>query len=252
MHPERRLNQLLLGCLGPGQLRWLAERYFPELAANLPGDSASHADLASAAAGIVRRHGLEHSLGDQRGFFDVLAGACPDRQRDILEVAGDWGVEVPENPVRVRLPASFRCRVFLSYSRRDEQWALLLEGLLTALGLQPFLDTASIRAGEDWAARLRSEIASSDRFLLIWSRNAASSDWVGREVERALQVASSERVEGFVLVLRLDDTPVPPGLSHIQHIDLAGLLGGSGGITLTPEELRLLEQLAARASGRGS
>ena len=46
-------------------------------------------------------------------------------------------------------------KIFISYSRKDEEFA---QGLLSGLkvgGFEPYLDKHDIAAGEDWAARTR-------------------------------------------------------------------------------------------------
>ena len=55
-----------------------------------------------------------------------------------------------------------KLKVFISYSRKDEDFAQdLLAGLRVA-GFEPYLDKHDIAAGEDWEARLGRLIDAAD------------------------------------------------------------------------------------------
>ena len=84
-------------------------------------------------------------------------------------------------PARVR-----SARVFISYRSDDPDLSLaqtFYEELLAA-GHQPFIAGESL-LGDDWPARIGSELEESDYFLLLLSSRSATSDMVTEEVKRA-------------------------------------------------------------------
>jgi len=77
--------------------------------------------------------------------------------------------------------------IFLSYSQKTErELADALHSALEAAGHQVFLDRRSIRAGEHWQERLRTEIQSADAMVVLLSKvSVQQSDYVPVEVEYA-------------------------------------------------------------------
>jgi TIR domain len=55
-----------------------------------------------------------------------------------------------------------------------------LQGV-AASGTRYFADVVDLEPGERWERRLELGIDECDLFLLFWSRNAKSSDWVKKE-----------------------------------------------------------------------
>ena len=108
------------------------------------------------------------------------------------------------------LPASVR-RVFISYAHEDQPWAEERARVAENLDWTVFFDQASLRAGDIWPDVLLTSIAEADRVWLGWSKYAAQSDWVKREYTAALA-----KEPGRLFIDRLDDTPLPDELKHIQ------------------------------------
>src|SRR4051812_44386384 len=75
--------------------------------------------------------------------------------------------------------------VFVSYSRADKPRVEGLADLLRGLGLSVFLDQRSIVAGERWRDSLDRALSSCDALVVVWSRQAARSEWVRKEYETA-------------------------------------------------------------------
>lgn len=75
-------------------------------------------------------------------------------------------------------------QLFISYSHADVSWADVLHKRLEDRGISCFFDEASIRVGEDWNIRIRSDLMASDHMLVLWSKEAKSSDWVRTEIGR--------------------------------------------------------------------
>jgi len=92
----------------------------------------------------------------------------------------------------------------------------------------------SIEPGERWEQRLYEEIDRCDLFLLFWSKNAARSEWVLREAERAVaRQDASEGTEPDITPIVLEGPPVPePIPDWLQHLHfndhLIFLIAGRG------------------------
>jgi hypothetical protein len=77
---------------------------------------------------------------------------------------------------------------FISYSRQDHQLATLIASQLRAQNLEVFMDSASIRPGENWREALLRNISASYCFVLIATKNIRGSDWVNQELGIAFQL----------------------------------------------------------------
>jgi hypothetical protein len=71
---------------------------------------------------------------------------------------------------------------FLSYSSPDREWAELLEQELTARQFKIFRDKSRLTAGNDWNKDLQQAIGDSRHLIVLWSDNAARSQWVTQEM----------------------------------------------------------------------
>ncbi len=139
-------------------------------------------------------------------------------------------------------------QIFISYSRRDQEFVFKLANDLEARGGKVWLDQADIRGGTQWRDSIARGIQQSGAFLLLISPDAMSSDYVNIELEIAEEVGKPI----FPLIYRR--TSLPENLSRFQFVDftkggyqknLTDLLAGlsSQGIDfhsapeLSPEEL---------------
>lgn len=100
--------------------------------------------------------------------------------------------------------------VFLSYSRSDETFAVDLSKELQERQWDVWRDQDSLRAGDRWPKLLGEAIASRVFFVLLWSTEAARSDFV--ELEWTIAIAMKRRMG----ILMLDLVPLPPTLSPYE------------------------------------
>jgi hypothetical protein len=111
-------------------------------------------------------------------------------------------------------------RAFASYASPDCADVLArVQGMQKANpNLDVFLDVLSLRSGEDWERRLRSEIPTRDVFFLFWSRRAAGSEWVEREWRIALESKGLEYIDPVPLEDPIS-APPPPELRSLHFND---------------------------------
>lgn len=84
-------------------------------------------------------------------------------------------------------------KVFLSYSHRDERKAKRLEGLLEERGVDCWRDKTSLRAGQQFPAKITKAIRNADGLVFLVSRHSLESSWVA-ERELALADGFGKRI----------------------------------------------------------
>ena len=83
-----------------------------------------------------------------------------------------------------------KARLFLSYKRDaqpDQKVVDFLLENLSDLGYTLFIDTETLRAGEDWLKRIDQELKESDFLVVLLSPASADSEMVQSEVHRAYE-----------------------------------------------------------------
>jgi hypothetical protein len=75
---------------------------------------------------------------------------------------------------------------FISYASEDRSEVEKRLQTLRALRIDYFHDILSLEPGDRWERRLYEEIDRCDLFILFWSRAAGRSEWVAKEIDRAL------------------------------------------------------------------
>jgi len=76
--------------------------------------------------------------------------------------------------------------IFISYSRKDEDYALELAQMLQNAGFDIWFDMEMV-TGEEWVQLITKKIDECKVFIVIMTPNSASSKWVNREVLYAMQ-----------------------------------------------------------------
>jgi tetratricopeptide (TPR) repeat protein len=109
--------------------------------------------------------------------------------------------------------------VFLSYARPSLDDALRIADLLRASGYSVWFDQ-SLPAHRAYSDVIAEELDRAMAVLVLWSKDAAQSQWVRSEANRA-------RETGRLVQLRLDDTRLPMPFDQIQCADLDKWTGDS-------------------------
>jgi Leucine-rich repeat (LRR) protein len=110
--------------------------------------------------------------------------------------------------------------LFISYARKDEQFAHRLNADLQSYGVQTWIDELGIRAGEDWPDRIALSIEKAGAILVILTPDAVKSKWVKRE----LSFADQKDKKVLPLLYKPCDLPASFNLQfgRIQRIDFTG------------------------------
>jgi formylglycine-generating enzyme required for sulfatase activity len=108
-----------------------------------------------------------------------------------------------------------RLKVFISYSRKDGEFAQELLAGLQAAGFEPYLDKHDVAPGEAWEARLGRLIEAADSVVFVISPDAVASKRCAWEVERT--EALKKRL--LPIVLRgVEEAQVPQSLRQLNYI----------------------------------
>ena len=92
--------------------------------------------------------------------------------------------------------------VFISFSTRDTEVAEKVYDYLTQRDINCWICTRSLKAGDDWAAKITEAISECKIFLIVYSSNAAESNQIPHEIG----LASSR--SKILIPYRIDDTPL--------------------------------------------
>lgn len=86
---------------------------------------------------------------------------------------------------------------FISYSTKDEFDAFALKVLLEKHGKHVWIAPDGIPSGSDYALAIPAALRITSRFLVLLSKHSAASDWVRREIDRAIN--EKKKIDGVFL-----------------------------------------------------
>jgi hypothetical protein len=123
---------------------------------------------------------------------------------------------------RYDFTAQTQPRVFVAYVVEDLVRARRLCEGLRVRGCSPWLDKDELLAGQNWPRAIQRAIESSDVALACFSAHAiAKPGQFQSELRYALDCAQRMPLDAtFLIPVRLDASPVPRRLAHIQYVDL--------------------------------
>ena len=93
---------------------------------------------------------------------------------------------------------------FISYSSKDEEFARKLQEDLEKNGVRCWFAPEDMKIGDVISLTIENQIRLRDRLLVILSANSIKSEWVGDEVEAALEEESKNN-RLVLFPIRLDD-----------------------------------------------
>src|SRR5271157_4896434 len=108
--------------------------------------------------------------------------------------------------------------VFLSHSTKDADFVEKLAIALEASGFTPWLCEVDIEKGANFVSKINEGLAQSQMALLVWSPDAAKSDWTEQEWTSLLaQQVAEHKIRLAIVMLR--DHPLPPLLRTSNWIE---------------------------------
>jgi hypothetical protein len=108
-------------------------------------------------------------------------------------------------------------RAFISHSSHDSDLAETICGDLRCAGVEPWIDTHSIRAGNPIVASIDAAILQCHYFVVILSAKAIESRWVDQEITGALWQKLSERRRKHIIPCLREPCDIPFHLKHLRY-----------------------------------
>lgn len=93
---------------------------------------------------------------------------------------------------------------FISFSSSDQEFVEKLQSGLQGEGLRTWLVPIDSKTGGPIQSRMEQEIQSTDKLLLVFSKNSVNSDWIELEVKQAL-----EQEKKLYADVEDDELPIP-------------------------------------------
>ena len=106
-------------------------------------------------------------------------------------------------------------RIFVSYSRKDIDFARKLAGDLEKAGYDVWWDITDLRGGDDWVRTIPTAIETSQFILVVLSPNSVDSEWVEKEYTQALSLRKK------IVPIMLAPCNVPFALNTINYANFA-------------------------------
>jgi aspartate racemase len=148
--------------------------------------------------------------------FDIaVEGLSLLTLRPEIQLSATPGSASPQSVVTER-PAPRTA--FASYAHADKVEVFnRISSVVSFTGIDFFTDDVSIIPGEQWKARLESEIKNRDLFLLFWSRHAQESTYVDWEWRTALAAKRD------ILPQALEPAEVAPPPKELSDLQFGGV-----------------------------
>jgi uncharacterized phage infection (PIP) family protein YhgE len=149
---------------------------------------------------------------------------------------------------------NFEYDIFLSFSSKDETEAKRIWQKLRSSGLRIFWSDETLKqsVGQSFFDVIQKALIHSKHFVLLWTTNAKTSNWVKLEYETFFQKCyMTDNVNRRLIIFRGKDfhqTELPPFLSSIQTTqsvsEIISITGGLDIRVLQKENKALKDQLS--------
>lgn len=121
--------------------------------------------------------------------------------------------------------------MFLSYRSVNRAWVLQLYDVLRGLGYEVFMDQYVLPAGVSLVGALETHLEASAAGVLVWSTDAADSDWCREEYE-SFHTLTHENPDFHYVVAKLDAVKLPLFARKSIRVDFRELRSGPTGAGL--------------------
>src|SRR5437016_11710631 len=90
--------------------------------------------------------------------------------------------------------------IFISHASADDAFVKELRRALEAHGLTTWVDSRELIGGNKLAPEIAQAIEEARQVLVVLSRETVNSDWVPKEIRKALQVERKRSDDGYRVV----------------------------------------------------
>jgi hypothetical protein len=138
--------------------------------------------------------------------------------------------------------------VFISHNKKQKSSARTLALALVENGASVWFDEWNLRPGDSLTGGIEEGLTQANVFVLLWSKEAAKSNWVGTEVRAYLRRRVDDKTLHIVPIL-VDDTPLPTLVADYKGyvVRSSRSLGGvAADISGNSSEAKLVQRLIKR------
>jgi hypothetical protein len=162
----------------------------------------------------VALHTVLHS-SSVSGAIEIFLGELFIGQVPLsVEIEGER--ETLVSPHNVEASGKPFKKIFVSYSRQDEEIVDLFIDAYKAIGMEVLKDKETIQSGQNWRRQLERMIDEAEIFQLYWSRASSNSENVEAEWRYALQI-KEKKVGDFIKPIYWEK-PMPAPPADLQDI----------------------------------
>jgi hypothetical protein len=110
-------------------------------------------------------------------------------------------------------------RFFISHNKADKVAARLLAVALVEQGMDVWFDEWDIAPGESLTGGIEQGLTEADTFVLVWSKEASKSRWVGTEIRAYLRRRVDDETLRIIPIM-LDETALPTLVADYRGFSL--------------------------------
>ncbi|NMC75993.1 MAG: TIR domain-containing protein [Candidatus Methanofastidiosa archaeon] len=111
--------------------------------------------------------------------------------------------------------------VFISYNKADKDVSREIALFLASVNINVWFDEWEVSAGDSIVEQINKGLHDCTHFIIIWSKNASTSNWVRKELQSIL-IKAIQSGKLRILPIVLDETPPPEIISDIYYIRYRG------------------------------
>ncbi len=166
----------------------------------------------------VAKVGLGHAIfiaGDISG--DVWLERCPDNIRWLTNLAAFLVEESSREARRRQSRVTSPHTLFLSHRSVNKPFVRRVADQLRRHKIHEWLDEREMIPSDSLPEEIELGLGKMTHFVLFWSKDCTNSQWVRWELDDAVRKSKVNNLP--ILVVRLDDTPVPPVIDHLLRIE---------------------------------
>lgn len=216
--------------------------------ASHPGLIEAHAELLDDPDKLIMEY--EYEWGQEAGLF-MFPFVCTDKTTGLPMVEMDDRMEqfrlkiMARNVAWLTTPEAFydqlmsklnaiEPKVFLSYSRKDDQYVSELQQKLRYEDIFVWRDKTNIGGSVEWAKALKIALKKLDALVVVVTPDSAQSEWVKKECREFLEMdkpvfpyiadpASKENLPDFLKGIQYIDGTESDGFNNLTR-ELRGVL----------------------------
>jgi hypothetical protein len=127
--------------------------------------------------------------------------------------------------------------LFLSHRSIDKKTVTEVANAIKRGGINVWLDSEQLVPSQSLTAEINRALGKMTAFVLFWSSHCVNAPWVERELNSAIALLIQQSIP--LMVVRLDNTQVPPIIADVFRIEAVGATADDIGARIVDAVSRL-------------